>query len=391
MVKVAVKGVVYNVDGFMQKHPGGDKVLSAYDDMDATDVFVEFHGENTHNRIRTLPVVDVYTKETSAFTKAVRKVREDFVDEGMFQADPLYYAQKLLEIAIILSVATTFMILGWWHVGAFFVGLFFQQSGWLAHDFAHNQVTRKYRFLFTVLVANLYQGFSGTWWIRKHMLHHAKPNAIHEETGEAVEEDFDTAPLLYWTGRMIPSNMGWFRRAIISMQGYYLWLVLPLSKFVWDFDSLKIAIMFKTWTELVGIIVHYALCYLHASLFVDNPIWFMIVSRLWGGFLISWVFIQSHNGMTYYDRPAHGYYESQIMSTRNMDLGKFSTWFTGGLNYQIEHHFFPRMPRHNLPLVANRVREVCETHGYCYQVMGIVQGSIWITKYLNKIGRTKND
>ena len=30
-------------------------------------------------------------------------------------------------------------------------------------------------------------------------------------------------------------------------------------------------------------------------------------------------------------------------------------WFMGGLNFQIEHHLFPMMPRHNLPVIKPRV------------------------------------
>ena len=44
----------------------------------------------------------------------------------------------------------------------------------------------------------------------------------------------------------------------------------------------------------------------------------------------------------------------------------------GHLNYQIEHHLFPEMPRHNYPLVAKRVRELCERNGVEYK-----EASLW--------------
>ena len=37
-------------------------------------------------------------------------------------------------------------------------------------------------------------------------------------------------------------------------------------------------------------------------------------------------------------------------------------WFMGGLNFQVEHHMFPHMPRHNLHKVAGRTREICRRH-----------------------------
>jgi fatty acid desaturase len=47
----------------------------------------------------------------------------------------------------------------------------------------------------------------------------------------------------------------------------------------------------------------------------------------------------------------------------NVEGGRFNDWFTGHLNYQIEHHLFPTMPRHNYPLVAPMVRKLLAQHG----------------------------
>lgn len=41
----------------------------------------------------------------------------------------------------------------------------------------------------------------------------------------------------------------------------------------------------------------------------------------------------------------------QLYTTRNMRSGIFIDWLWGGLNYQIEHHLFPTMPRNNLSKV----------------------------------------
>lgn len=41
-------------------------------------------------------------------------------------------------------------------------------------------------------------------------------------------------------------------------------------------------------------------------------------------------------------------------------------WFHGGLQFQIEHHLFPRMPRHNLRAAARHVRAACQQLGLEY-------------------------
>jgi fatty acid desaturase len=72
-----------------------------------------------------------------------------------------------------------------------------------------------------------------------------------------------------------------------------------------------------------------------------------------------------------------------------MDLGGISTWFTGGLNYQIQHHLFPRLPRHHLPHVSGRVRKLFERHDLPYTVMGIWESSRFLTGYLCRLVKTK--
>ena len=53
------------------------------------------------------------------------------------------------------------------------------------------------------------------------------------------------------------------------------------------------------------------------------------------------------------------------MSSSNVG-GKLLCLFNGGLNYQIEHHLFPRMHHSHYPKVAPVVREFCEERGIPY-------------------------
>ena len=405
---IIINNKKYDIREFKKRHPGGEYIIACYAGMDASDVFHEFH-ENvikTRHILSTLPVIGMVpgTIDNSSFDDDIRALRIVFEQEGKFLVDPYFYIGKCIELLCLFSSASLLLKAGWWFTSSATMGLFFQQAGWLSHDIAHNQVTqssREFRTSLLGIFGNLCQGFSGSWWIKKHMLHHAMPNAIHEKTNKAVEEDFDTAPLLYWTSRLFPSKDGvppWYTR----WQGYYLWLVLPWSKFFWDYQSIQTSIVSRAWSESFLIVLHYMLLGLHVwilqpsiapSVFTIpslSPIlWYMLMSRLWGGFLISWVFIQSHNGMTYYDRKTLGFYEAQAVSTRNMSLDKWTTWFTGGLNYQIEHHLFPTMPRHHLPSIADKIQTIFRIHNIPYITSGILKCTKFLTSYLNKLGREK--
>lgn len=43
----------------------------------------------------------------------------------------------------------------------------------------------------------------------------------------------------------------------------------------------------------------------------------------------------------------------------NWSCPEWMDWFHGGLQFQIEHHLFPRMPRHNLRAASKLVRRAC--------------------------------
>ncbi len=64
-------------------------------------------------------------------------------------------------------------------------------------------------------------------------------------------------------------------------------------------------------------------------------------------------------------RPA--WYVYQCMATQNFEVPYLISVLCGGLDYQIEHHLFPRLPPERLRAIAAEVREICESHGVPYR------------------------
>lgn len=60
---------------------------------------------------------------------------------------------------------------------------------------------------------------------------------------------------------------------------------------------------------------------------------------------------------------------------------------TGGLNYQIEHHLFPSMPRHNYRKIAGRVRALCAKHDLPYECVGMGQAIKLVVGHLRSIAK----
>lgn len=62
-----------------------------------------------------------------------------------------------------------------------------------------------------------------------------------------------------------------------------------------------------------------------------------------------------------------GFFEFQLRTSRNITCNIYEHWFFGGLEYQIEHHLFPMLPRHHLKNVKLMVEEICHKHGIKYR------------------------
>ncbi|KAJ2843423.1 hypothetical protein J3B02_005270, partial [Coemansia erecta] len=60
-------------------------------------------------------------------------------------------------------------------------------------------------------------------------------------------------------------------------------------------------------------------------------------------------------------------------------------WFHGGLQYQIEHHLFPRLPRHKLRLVQPLVKDLCRKHGMEFKQFSFVDGNIYTLQWLGEV------
>lgn len=145
---VVIKGKVYDVTQFGRMHPGG-RVIFTQGGRDATDLFANFHSKATWSLLKNLHVGDMdpeLESKSPEILRDFRDLRAKFIQLGLFDASKVYYARKILcNFALLASAIGLLMAasagLHWFILSAVFLGLFFQQSGWLAHDFLHHQVS----------------------------------------------------------------------------------------------------------------------------------------------------------------------------------------------------------------------------------------------------------
>jgi linoleoyl-CoA desaturase len=78
-----------------------------------------------------------------------------------------------------------------------------------------------------------------------------------------------------------------------------------------------------------------------------------------------------------------------MKTTANFAPGnKLVSWFVGGLNYQIEHHLFPRVSHVHYPAISKIVQQHCEQHNVPYHSYQTMSGAVWShIKTMKRLGR----
>ncbi|KAJ0404412.1 hypothetical protein P43SY_007665 [Pythium insidiosum] len=419
---------VYDVSQW-EGHPGGHVVFTQAGE-DATDAFAVFHPTSAFALLEQFYIGDVdestrgdgepepesaadaaQRRRTQDFIAAYRKLRLQVKRLGLYEASLLYYAWKVVSTFGLWLAAAALCVAGQstpvYLLAGAVLGLFYQQSGWLAHDFLHHQVFKNHVLgdLVGVLVGNVWQGFSVQWWKNKHNTHHAVPNIHGHDAATALfagDPDIDTVPLLAWSKEMAAlaadSAVG---RFFVRHQAVLYFPLLLLARLSWMLQSFLYAFRgfaFYAYDpvqhealERAGLLVHYAwnvaLPYA-AGMSLGQGVAFFLTSQATCGLLLALVFSLGHNGMAVYERERKpDFWQLQVSTTRNIKSSLFMDWFTGGLNYQIDHHLFPMLPRHNLHKVNVLIKSLCKEFDLPFHETGFWDGLGEVVGHLGHISK----
>jgi fatty acid desaturase len=338
--------------------------------------------------------VEAATPEEKAdqLKKAMLQLRSELRENHFFSTPRLAYIRTGIELTglllgwfWLLSLGGTLAPLG----GMVLLALYYQQSAWLGHDIEHGQlISNKKTRTFAAGLMSWSQGLSASWWKDKHGKHHATPNAYTMKNGVIVplDDDINTMPWLIWdTALLTPEQQDKYRKWM-RWQGWALGGMLFLAHLHWSMSGFIHAVRNRLPMEGLGIAFHYAAMAALTAIIFPGPVWLGLAwylgAQLLGGFMLSLVFILNHSGMdVYHEDDALNFFEAQIRSTRNVNASWLANWFTGGLNLQLEHHLYPNLPRHNLPKVQQRIRQIVEKSGYEYQTMPFFTActTVWST------------
>ncbi|UQX86913.1 acyl-CoA desaturase [Jatrophihabitans telluris] len=306
-----------------------------------------------------------------------------------------YAAQISATMLFYLSVAA---VVGWlgdtWYqlLLAAALAVAFTQVAFLGHDGGHQQVfsRRRANDLFGQLTGNLLVGLSYGWWIDKHNRHHANPNT------EDHDPDIGDGVLAFTTNQ-VAAKTGRLGQAIIRRQA---WLFFPLLTLeAWHLHIASVRSLApgarrsrrggNKYLEIALLILHFA-CYLGALLFVMSPVKavaFIAIHQALFGLYMGCSFAPNHKGMTIFGPTEDiDYLRRQVLSSRNVRGGVLTDVLLGGLNYQIEHHLFPNMPRPSLRRAQTIVRSYCVSHRITYTEASLIGSYTAALRHLHQLG-----
>uniref|UniRef100_A0A8C7G0Q9 Cytochrome b5 heme-binding domain-containing protein n=2 Tax=Oncorhynchus kisutch TaxID=8019 RepID=A0A8C7G0Q9_ONCKI len=339
---------VYNITQWAKRHPGGIRVISHFAGEDATEAFVAFHLDPNFVRkfLKPLLIGELAPTEPSqdhgknaVLVQDFQALRDRVESEGLLRARPLFFSLYLGHILLLEALALGLLWV-WgtsWSITllcSLMLATSQAQAGWLQHDYGHLSVCKKSGWnhkLHKFVIGHL-KGASANWWNHRHFQHHAKPNIFRKDP---------------------------------------------------DINSLHVFVLGDKQPVEYGIKKLKYMPYHHQHQY-------FFLSKLLNTFLEShwfvWVTQMSHLPMEMDHERQQDWLTMQLSATCNIEQSTFNDWFSGHLNFQIEHHLFPTMPRHNYHLVAPLVRALCEKHGVPYQVKTLQKGMTDVVRSLKKSG-----
>jgi fatty acid desaturase len=323
----------------------------------------------------------------SEYAMLSRRVRQ----AGLLDRRRHYYSWKIGLTGLALAAGwTAFAVIGdsWWQlVTAVFLAVIFGQLGFLGHDAGHRQVFKTHRanYILGVLCGNLAIGLSCGWWTRKHNRHHAHPNT------EDADPDIMLAVLAFSGGRVRASRG--IQRLIFRYQAYLMIPMLFLEGLSLHASSIKEmtrrSCKNRVW-EAVLLGVH-DIAYLGGIFLILSPVKavaFIAVQQGLFGFYLGCSFAPNHKGMPVL--PANDktdFLRRQVLTSRNVRGGWLTDFALGGLNYQIEHHLFPSMPRPSLRRSQSLIAAFCAEHEVPYCEATLLGSYAQALRHLNATGK----
>ncbi|GAB3388469.1 acyl-CoA desaturase [Humibacter soli] len=341
-------------------------------------------------RVRT---VEPRSAASNDYTLLAHTIHES----GLMRRRYGYYWTKLIAVPIAYAGCfTLFVMIGdtWWQLMmAVLMAVLFTQTAFLGHDAAHRQIFRSGRWndWMSLIIGDFFVGMSYGWWQHKHTKHHANPNR------EGHDPDIDLPVISFSPAQVAhrrPSPLRW----VLAHQGTFFFPILCLEGVSLHASSVRRVFsrepIARRPVEISFLAVR-TLGYLGVVFFVLPPgkaAAFLGLQLAVFGLYMGMSFAPNHKGMPLVPKDLKlDFLGRQVMMSRNIHGSRILDTAMGGLNYQIEHHLFPSMPRPHLRRAAPIVRRYCAERDVPYVETSLVQSYAIVFQYINRVGLGEKD
>ncbi|MET9533649.1 MULTISPECIES: acyl-CoA desaturase [unclassified Streptomyces] len=340
-------------------------------------------------------LVEPEQKTGSDFAPLLRAVKA----HGLLERRTGWYI--LSTSANLLALAATIagiVLVGdsWWTLLlALPLAVLWSRTAFFGHDAGHAQISGDRRVSRAVgfLHSNLLLGMSYGWWNDKHNRHHANPNHVDKDPDVGVG-------VMVWTQKQAAEREGLSRWLTRNQARLFFPLLLleGIALKIYGFQTVLSREKHdgcrqpgrERAVEGLLLLVHLA-GYATLLLTVMSPgkaLVFALVHHALFGLHLGMTFAPNHKGMEMPDPDGErwGHLQRQVLTSRNVRGGVLTDWFLGGLNYQIEHHLFPSMPRPHLRLAQSLVSAHCRTLGMPYAQTSLIDSYRQALTHMHEVG-----
>lgn len=326
----------------------------------------------------------------------VRALRAELLAAGVYERSEGTTWLRLAGLVVAtLGCLAGVTVLPWWSALVLLpaAALLLTTAAMLGHEGCHGSFSDRpwQNQAIATVTFPLLSGLGVLYWTHKHNVrHHGYPNVMGQDL------DIEMWPMAMCQEEYEAS--GPVRRLFQRhLQAYAFW---PLTLFLPVVMRTPSITFLLQHAKKRG--VDRALVLDAGALIIHYALWLGLGAAVWGlwqalviyvvtwsivGVLLAMIFAPAHMGLPIHTEERKGWLH-QLETTRNLKVPRGFKWFFVGLDYQVEHHLFPKIAHRKLPLTRDIVRAWCQKNGYPHHEIGYGDALVSVTRSMRDAWKT---
>ncbi|KZV77463.1 fatty acid/sphingolipid desaturase [Peniophora sp. CONT] len=332
----------------------------------------------------------------AAHSRAYKELHQRIVDAGLYQCRYITgYGPEVLRYACFAMISYVAYQHRWFFTSALSLGALWHQLVFTVHDLGHMGVTHNWVIdrIISIIIADWVGGLSIGWWVHNHNVHHVVTNhPSHDPDIQhlpffAISPDFLRSIYSSYYGRTLKFDR--VAEIFIPFQHKLFYVVMSLARF--NLYRLSYEFLWKSrndpprarggrwawWGEIVGLVFWWAW---YTRVLIGTGSWgtgfmYLLVSNVVPSPLHVQIVLSHFSMSTAVLGPVESFPHRQLRTTSDVKCHSAVEWIHGGLQLQVTHHLFPRLPRHNLKAASALVKDFAREQGLTYAEFGFVEGN----------------